>query len=279
MRRLATAATLGAAVLSAGCARPAVAPATSASAASRASTPDFRAPPVLRGAERDPVGGVRLDGLAAPGAHVLLQSPGGDRLESEAGADGVWSFVLPPADLPRAYALSATAADGRVLRAEGALAVTPAPTVAALLMRGGAASQPAVSAPGGAKLSLLVVDWDAAGGAAVSGFAPPGAPVRLWIDGADSGAGQADVSGRYGLLAVGAPLSAGRHRLEVRTPRAAVERDVSLDRPAPPESGPVRSSRVAQGWRIDWVPPGGGVQTALALDPAPPPSAAKAARS
>lgn len=253
-----------AAALAAGCAGP---PAAPAAATARASTPDFRVPPVLRGAERDPVGGVRVDGLAPPGARVLLQSPDGARLEGEAGADGVWSFVLPPADAPRAYALSASTPDGRLLRGEGALAVLPAPAAPALLLRAGAASQPAAPTPAGLGVSLAAVDWDAAGGAAVSGFAPPGAPVRLRIDGADAGAGEADASGRFGLLAVGAPLSAGPHRLEVRTPRAAIARDVTLDRPPALSGAPVRSGRDAQGWRIDWAPPGGGVQTALALDP------------
>ena len=252
---------LGAALL-AGCGAPPAAPA--AQAGGRASTPDFRVPPVLRGAERDSVGGVRLDGLAPAGARVLLQSPDGARSEAEAGADGAWSLVLPPADRPRAFAFSASTSDGRVLRGEGALAVLPAPAVPALLLRGGAASQPA-TAPAGDGLGLAAVDWDAAGGAAVSGFAPPGAPVRLRIDGAEAGAGEADSSGRFGLLAVGAPLPAGPHRLEVLTPHGAVARDVALDRPAPLSGAPVRSSRVAQGWRIDWAPPGGGVQTALAL--------------
>jgi hypothetical protein len=38
--------------------------------------------------------------------------------------------------------------------------------------------------------------------------------------------------------------------------------------PQPPTNGPVRSTLTALGWRVDWMTPGGGVQTTQLLDAA-----------
>lgn len=271
-RAIRTAWAAAALLLACGCARQAPRGETAAAQRARTSAPDFLAPPALRRAERDPVGGVTVHGSAPPGARVLLASPAGERLEAPVDADGGWALSLGPSAVPRAYALSAVLPGGRTLRGEGALAVAPAPALPAFLLRGGASSWPAGPAPGREPLQLALVDSDGGGGAAVAGFAPPNSPVRLLVDGVAAGAGQADASGRFGLLAVGAPLRPGPHVIELHTPTAALTRQVRLEGPAGLDA-PMRADRTPEGWRISWSPPGGGVQTTLALDPAPSASA------
>ena len=259
-------AAMAAATLAPACARRPVA----AAAAGARADPDFLAPPSVTRAERDGVGGVRLAGRAAPGAQVALRSPQGDHEEATAGADGAWAIVLPGADAPRAFALSA-AENGRTVRAEGAVLVSPAPDAPAVLLRGGAPAWP-VAAPG-AGLRWVSADMDAGGGAAVSGFAPPGASVRLSIDGVASGAGQADAAGRFGVLWLGTPVTDGPHAVGVATPSQGRTLTLGFGPGAALDGAPVRVAREAQGWRVAWAPPGGGGQTTLVLD-APPPSAA-----
>ena len=229
--------------------------------------PDFLAPPAVTGGDRDPAGGVRLIGRSQPGALVTLAAPDGAHAEVTADDQGAWTLVLGPDPQPRVFALSADppAARGRRVRAEGALAVLPAPEPPLVLMRGGAAAWP-IAEPG-AGLRWMTVDYDAGGGAAVAGFAPPGAPVRLMVDGVASGAGQADPSGRFGFLWLGAPLAAGPHAFVLATPGASQRLALRTAPAAPMAGAPARISRDPLGWRIDWTPPGGGVQTTLVLAP------------
>ena len=244
-------------------------PPTPAAADAARADPDFLAPPAVTGADRDPAGGVRLLGRSQPDALVTLASPDGAHADVAADDQGNWTLVLSPDAQPRVFALSAAAppaGGGRRVRAEGALAVLPAPEPPLVLMRGGAAAWP-VAAPG-AGLRWMTVDYDAGGGAAVAGFAPAGAPVRLMVDGAASGAGQADASGRFGFLWLGAPLAAGAHTFVLATPGASQRLALRTAPAAPMAGAPARISRDPLGWRIDWTPPGGGVQTTLVLAPA-----------
>lgn len=269
---MAVLAALAAASLASACARRAV----PTPAAAARGDPDFLAPPSVTRAERDGAGGVLLAGRTAPGAQVALRSPQGETGQATADADGAWTVVLPGADAPRAFALSA-AENGRTVRAEGAVLVSPAPDAPAVLMRGGAPAWP-VSAPG-AGLRWVSADMDAGGGAAASGFAPPGVAVRLTIDGVASGAGQADAAGRFGVLWLGAPVADGPHAVSLSTPSQSRSLTLRFGAGAPLEGAPARMSREAQGWRVDWAPPGGGGQTTLVLDAPTAPASAPAARA
>ena len=219
------------------------------------------------GAVRRPDGGVRLEGRSPPDALVRLLSPETGALGTAADAQGAWVLDLPAAAAPRLYALSADAA-GRTLRAEGALAILPAPALAALTLRAGAAAWPAAGAAAGVRLAT--VDFDGGGGVGAAGLAAPGAQVRLSIDGAAAGAGQADAAGRFALLAVRAPLPPGQHAVRVEAPSGAGEASVATGPGPALGARPYAATRAANGWRIDWAPPGGGVQSRIALDQAQP---------
>ncbi len=231
------------------------------------STPGFASAPALVAALRLPGGGVRLQGSGPADATVRLLSPDGRSLGVAADAQGGWSVDLPPADAPGMWALSAEVA-GRTVRAEGALAVLPPPAAAvALLARAGA---PAVSpAAGGGGVRVAAVDFDGGGGLAVSGAATPGAVLKLMLDGQPAGVGRADAQGRFGLLGVGAPPRPGPHRVQVASADAVTE--VAVDTAPGPglDASPFRTARAAGGWRLDWSPPGGGVQSLFVPDAQP----------
>ena len=248
----------------AACRRPAgTPPEATADRAETASNAGYLTPPQLALAERKPDGAVQLTGTAAAGAKVRLASPEGASFGAVAGADGAWSLALPVASTPRMFAVSAEAG-GETVRAEGALLVLPAPGPPGLLVRAGFAALMLASAPKAA--GIVALDYDSAGGAAVAGFAPPGGQVRLSLDGQPAGLDQANTKGRFAVMAPNRRLSGGRRRIEIEVqgaPPASVEAEVS---PPAPLSAPYRAIRQAGAWRIDWTPPGGGVQTTLVFD-------------
>lgn len=247
------------------CGRPAAtAPqATADKAQTAASNAGYLTPPQLSLAVRQPDGAVRLTGTAAAGARVRLASPQGASFGATAGPDGAWSLDLPVAATPSMFAVSAEAG-GETVRAEGALLVLPAPGPPGLLTRAGFAALVLGSAPRAA--GIVALDYDSAGGAAVAGFAPPGVQVRLSLDGQPAGLDQANSKGRFAVMAPNRRLSNGRRRIEIEAqgaPPASVEAEVS---PPAPLTTPYRAVRQAGAWRVDWTPPGGGVQTTLVFD-------------
>ena len=254
-----------AAALAAGaCGRPRVE--ASPQAAHPGGDAGFLAPPTLTTADWTADGGVRLSGRAPPDSTVRLQAPDGRALGVTADAAGSWAADLPASAAPALYALSAELA-GRTLRGEGALATAPrGAAAAALVARAGAPSAVASAGPAPASPTLEAVDFDAGGGVAAAGRAPPGATLKLSIDGAEAGAGRADTAGRFGLPGVGAPLAPGPHRVRVEVGTGAAEAAVDTSAAAPLGPAPFRTARTAGGWRVDWSPPGGGVQSLVWLD-------------
>ena len=246
------------------CACGRAAPAPSAHAAS--GDAGFLPPPTLESADWTAAGGVSLAGRAPPDAVVRLQAPDGRALGVTADSSGGWTAELPPASAPELFALSAEVA-GRTVRAEGALAAAPpGSTAAALVARAGAASATAGSATPGGPPALEAIDFDRGGGLAAAGRAAAGATLKLSVDGAAVGAGRADALGRFGLTGVGAPLKPGLHEVRVETQGAAVEAQVDTSAATPLAGVAFRAARAASGWRVDWAPPGGGVQSLLWLD-------------
>lgn len=228
----------------------------------------YRAPPLLTNAVRAADGSVTLSGSAPADALVRLRSPDGAGAAALAGADGAWSLNLPAADAPRMFAFEAELS-GQVLRGEGAVAVLPAPSPIALMLRAGFAAAPTGSGVAG-QLQLLSVDYDG-GGAAAGGFAPPNSPVRLTVDGGVVGVARADARGHFAILAVDPQrgVAPGRRALRVDTPQGlSVERSVQIAAEAVPADRVFTAEHEAGGWRINWRIPGGGVQSSLVFDDA-----------
>ena len=241
-------------------------PTAAGQVAPAASDAGFVAPPTLLQAEQAPGGGVRLSGRAPPDATVRLQAPDGRAVGVTSDAAGAWALDLPASATPALYAVSADLA-GRTLHGEGAVAVAaPGAGALALTARAGAPAAVAVSGPPPAAPSLQVVDFDDGGGIAAAGRAAPGATLKLAVDGAVVVSAAADGAGRFALPGLGSPLSRGLHRIRVDGSAGAAEATVDTSAAAPLGDAPFRALRLADGWRVDWAPPGGGVQSFVWLD-------------
>lgn len=201
-------------------------------------------------------GRVELGGRAAPGARVRLATPGGAALFADADAQGHWRIAMPALQTPKLFGLSMTAA-GRQVQAQGYVLIMPTGEVT--LLRAGAG---AVTLKGGGTARITALDFDSEGGAVASGVAPADTPITLRADGRQVAEGRSDVAGRFSI-AFNQPLTAGSHRVEIagETWDAAQAFDVA---PATPVAGaPYRVSGGAGVVRIDWMTPGGGLQSTL----------------
>ncbi len=247
---------LAAPVLLAGCGREGE-PATRAPAAKPVSSEQayHPAPSVLL-VETSREGRVALSGSAQPGARVRLAMPDGRAILVIADADGRWRVTLPADPGMRFFSVSMTDA-GRTIQSEGYIAIAPD---AAALLRAGAGAAPLFPASGGPRVAAL--DFDRKGGAVITAQAAPGEPVRLLIDGAPRSNGRAGVDGRF-VAALNEPLADGDHSLNLLGQRGSATVIATIS-PAPALPAiPLRAERVQGAWRIDWMTPGGGLQSTL----------------
>jgi hypothetical protein len=111
---------------------------------------------------------------------------------------------------------------------------------------------------------ILAVDVDRGGGAVVSGVAMPGAGLGVRVDRASRGNGKADDDGRF-FLPLTEELSPGAHDIQVSGEGGEQQITIAISPAQPLKTGPVRADRTPMGWRIDWMTPGGGVQTTLVI--------------
>lgn len=225
--------------------------------AAQSTTQDYPAPPSVSSVEAQG-GSVRLVGAAPADAKVRVASPDGEALFAGVEADGRWRLALGPLAQPRIYGLSAVVR-GRAIQAEGYLLV--APDGRAAILRGGASAW-RIDRP--APLGLRTVDFDRAGGAAISGAAAPRASVILRLDGRQIAQGRADEDGRYEANAP-APIPPGVHRLELLGDGFDDGVTVAVTPPEPLARGPLHSQVTAAGLRVDWMTPGGGVQSTILI--------------
>lgn len=217
-------------------------------------------PPTLTASRRD-ADGVFLVGQASPGSAVRLGSPTGEQINVIADIAGQWTARLPPSDAVRLFGLSMAAGDGRQVQAQGYLAILPDGRAAQL--RSGASTM--VIRTGSDAPRILSIDFDRDGAASMAGSARPSTGVSLRIDRTARGAGKVDSQGRFHLV-VDRPVSPGAHRFEIAG-ESGEQTLVAPISPAPPLDRPFRAGRSGPAWRIDWMTPGGGVQSTLILDP------------
>jgi hypothetical protein len=243
----------------AGCGRSS--PSGSAPAADRPSIdapdPGYRAAPHVLDVARSSDGAPVLAGSAEPSSTVRLASPAGAKLETTADGSGRWRTPLGPVSEPALYGLSAES-DGSRLQAEGYVAILPGdPTVA--LLRAGAGAQVLGDHPG---LHILAIDLDNGGAVAVSGRAPAEGPVRVLVDGVQAMQAAPAADGRF-TTTLPKALSPGQHEIQAMTAKAAVSARITVGPITPPADGPYRITATGDGWRVDWITPGGGPQTTL----------------
>ncbi len=217
-------------------------------------------PPQLVRAERR-VGAVVLSGTAAPEGAIRLASPDGPAIAGAVDGKGIWRLSVPVRQSPRLFSLSETL-EGRLVRAVGYLAVLPAPGPAAATLHPASA---ATTPPGDAERGLIAVDYDASGTAVASGRAAAGENIRLVLDGKDAGEDRADSKGVFSAV-LSRSLTSGSHRLSASGERLQAGVAFAAARPIHIAAPPFDTQRVDGAWRIDWMTPGGGVQSTLLFD-------------
>ena len=152
----------------------------------------------------------------------------------------------------------------RAVQSTGYLAVLPPPGQPAIMLRAGGGSQGFVT-PGSAPW-ISAVDYDAGGGATVSGVGRPGVPVKIVVDGIAAGDARPDSQGRFST-SLTFTLKPGLHQAEAQSSLGHGHADFVVSEAAPISGQPYLGQRQAGDWRIDWLTPGGAPQTTLAFDP------------
>lgn len=217
-------------------------------------------PPQVTGLQ--PSGGqVLLVGDGAPGATVRLATPKGDSTEAKVDATGHWRLGAPARPEAAIYGLSQTVS-GRTVQSQGYLLITP--DGRGVLLRAGAGAVVLGDEPAA---GLTAFDVDRDGGAVVSGRGPAGGAVSARVDGHKLGEGRIDPDGRFALPLSG-PVAPGGHSLKVFGDSIDASLVFDASPAAPLTDGPFRATAVPAGLRIDWMTPGGGVQTTLVAGPA-----------
>ena len=205
--------------------------------------------------------GVVLSGSAAPGARVRLATPQGQALFADADRQGRWTIDLGGVAEPRIFGLSAAVA-GRQMQAQGYVLVTAQGRAA--LLRAGAGARRFDPARGS---GLRTIDFDGGGGVEISALVPPGATVILRLDGRQLAQGQADAAGHSDASLPGAgasaPVRRGLHQIQVYGDGFSDTVSFQLSVAPPLAQGPLRSQLTSAGLRVDWMTPGGGVQSTL----------------
>lgn len=203
---------------------------------------------------------VVLSGQAEPLASVRLGAPTGEVLAGKADAAGYWRLTAPLASEPRLYGLSMTLED-RTVQAQGYMMVTPSGN--AVLLRAGTGAQ--VLGQFSPSPRVLAIDYDRGGGGVISGVGTPGAGLGVRVDRVTRGEGKVDSDGRF-TISLSQALEVGARTIQVAGEGGEQQVVVEISTPRAPTAGPVRSTPTAVGWRVDWMTPGGGVQTTQLLE-------------
>jgi len=219
----------------------------------------YLTPPRVDAVRADPAG-VVLSGAAPAGAKVRLASPTGQAMITTADANGRWAISLPAAPAFRIFGLSLTVG-ARQAQAEGYVLLSPNGQ-AAMLRAGSGALR--INPPAGSGLRAL--DFDSGGGLEVTAAVSPGATVIVQLDGHQAAEGRADDKGRYAAsLGSPIPIRAGSHLVHVFGDGFSDQVVVQVSPAAPLAEGPLRSQLTPTGPRIDWMTPGGGIQSTLLI--------------
>ena len=218
----------------------------------------YMAAPRVDTVRASPGGGVVLSGAAPAGGKVRLATPAGEAMFAAADRQGRWAIPLPAAAEARIFGLSVTVG-ARAAQAEGYVLVTPAGKAAVLRAGASARRIDQTPAPG-----LRAIDFDRGGGFLVSASVPPGATVILRVDGRQAPLARAGANGRYeASLGSPTPVRPGAHEVQVSGDGFNDQVEVRTTPAAPLAQGPLRSQFTPAGLQVDWMTPGGGVQSTI----------------
>ena len=234
-------------------------PPTERAAADTTAEAGYLAPPTITSAR--PEGeAVRVEGAAAPNARVRIAPPRGEPILVQADAQGRWRALLTASQPVHLFGLSMSQGP-RTAQSEGYMMMTEDGQVAQLRAGAGAVSLAEPSATP----KILAVDYDRDGGAVVSGVAAPGSNLALRVDRDRRGETKADARGRFSI-SLAEPLALGAHELEVGGQGGQDVLSVEITPIGGVGAGPYVGRRTPYGWRVDWMPPGGGLQSTLIFE-------------
>jgi hypothetical protein len=218
----------------------------------------YLTPPEATEVRTSPGGATVVLGRAEPEARVRAVTPGtGRAFGATADARGRFSLMIPGGAEAALVVLSAEG-ERRSTQAEGYLFIPIDAPAGAVLLRPGAPARPL----GPMLRPLAAVDYDPAGGAAVSGRVTPNATVTVSVDGGVPVQTKADASGVYGVRLASARLAPGLHNFRVASGGLVADRSLVL---APPPSDQAGAAREPGAWRVNWPAPGGGRQATLVV--------------
>jgi hypothetical protein len=195
-------------------------------------------------------------------ARVRLASPTGASIGATAAANGRWNAELPAALDVQLLSLSQDV-EGRLVRARGYVAVLPAPGPAAATLRPGSGARPVVRSTAPA---ITSIEFDDVGAGVVSGSAGANEPIRLFLDGQEAGEGRTDQDGRFDIT-LADNLAPTGHSVIVLAPEGRAAQAFDATRAAAIARPPFAVERRTGAWRINWMTPGGGVQSTVLFDP------------
>lgn len=204
-------------------------------------------------------GGLELRGMAAPASRVRLGTPDGREIVAQADARGAWTMTAPIGVEVEVFGLSMMRAD-RLVQGEGYVLLTPKGQAALLRAGSGAERLDARPRP----FSIGAFDFDAAGASVVSGWGAPNSGVTARLDGRQTVEGRTDARGWYMIVLPN--LAAGAHDIEIVGDGASARIKADITPAAALTDSPVAASPAAGSTRIDWMTPGGGMQSTLIVD-------------
>jgi hypothetical protein len=190
---------------------------------------------------------------------VRLASPEGAARFARADPDGAWRIVLPPSGAGRLFSLSMSDG-GQVVQAIGYLFVTP--DGMAVRLRAGGGSEAILTR--GRGTWVLTLDYDNQRAVTIAGRASPGATFSLRVDGVERSQATADPQMRF-ILPLSQPLPAGDHEFDLAGDNTELRFSAPVGALAPLGAAPFLAARQGDGWRVDWLTPGGGEQATLVL--------------
>ena len=222
-------------------------------------------PPAVLAASRSPDGAVVVAGRSTPSVRMRLSGPPptGAAYGATANDKGDWSVTAPPSPEVRLFGVAEELA-GRDVQGEGYVALLPAPGPAGALLRAGGGASVLAKAGG---LKIAAMDFDSSGAAVISGLGRAGASARAVIDGTAAGEARINEHGRFSI-SLAAPLRPGEHEARVEAGDQVASTKFTVEPPRAVSGLPYRGERTPQGWRVDWLTPGGGEQTTLIFDAA-----------
>lgn len=219
----------------------------------------YLAPPTITSARLEGKA-VRVEGSAAPNARVRIAPPRGEPIFAQANAAGRWRALLTPSQPVHLFGLSMSQG-ARTAQSEGYMMMAADGQVAQLRAGAGAFSL----APASNRPRILAVDYDQEGGAVVSGVAAADSMLGLRVDRVRRGETRTDARGRFSI-SLSEPLTLGAHELEVAGEGGEDTLPVEITPIGNVGAGPYVGRRTPYGWRVDWMPPGGGLQSTLIFE-------------